>query len=202
MKVAAITITYNRLDLTKKTIESFYAKTSVDYHLFVDNGSTDGTLEFLKNYDRIPLDRNYGIALALKFAVEKLPDCDYILKLDNDVETVTEGIIDKMVFFLDKHQNFAVSPVDLLLDKNYKPKVLKRVVFDGYNVEYVTHTGGAFQLAKAEYVKRLCKDFNHLKQGDWAIGDYYRRIGVYAAYLTDLQMKHIGLNQSSPNYIM
>ena len=45
-KVAAITITYNRLELTKRTWESFNAKTGVDFHLFVDNGSTDGTEEW------------------------------------------------------------------------------------------------------------------------------------------------------------
>ena len=35
-KVAAITITYNRIELTKRTWESFNAKTGVDFHLFVD----------------------------------------------------------------------------------------------------------------------------------------------------------------------
>ena len=39
MTVAAVTITYNRLELTKKTVESFNQKTKVDYHLFIDNGS-------------------------------------------------------------------------------------------------------------------------------------------------------------------
>ena len=43
MKVAAVTITFNRFRVNQRTIESFNAKTGVDFHLFVDNGSTDGT---------------------------------------------------------------------------------------------------------------------------------------------------------------
>ena len=108
MSVAAITITYNRLDLTKRTLDSFYSKTGVDYHLFVDNGSTDGTQDYFKSrYDHIFLDDNYGITEAFSLAVSRLEGYDYILKLDNDVETVTDDIIAKMVYFLDRQKNYA-----------------------------------------------------------------------------------------------
>ena len=66
-KVAAITITYNRLELTKRTWQSFNEKTGVDYHLFIDNGSTDGTVEWLQDKYRILLDKNYGIAAAFYY---------------------------------------------------------------------------------------------------------------------------------------
>ena len=82
MKVAAVTITYNRLNLTKKTVESFNSKTAVDYHLFIDNGSTDGTVEWLENYNHILLEKNYGIAYAFREAVSHLKDYDFILKLE------------------------------------------------------------------------------------------------------------------------
>lgn len=205
MKVAAITITFNRLELTKRTIESFYSKTNVDYHLFIDNGSTDGTKEWLKNYDHIELDRNYGIAYAFATAVASLEGYDFILKLDNDIETVTEDIIKRMVdFFSISGKNFVASPTDLLLDPNFAPKSSGKAILNKYNVEYVTHTGGAFQLAPADICKRMCQEYRHLAQGDYAIGNFYTRNGYRPVYLRDLQMKHIGLNQSTPGdlYIM
>jgi GT2 family glycosyltransferase len=204
MKVAAVTITFNRLDLTKRTIESFYEKTGVDYHLFIDNGSTDGTLGWLKDYNRIELGENVGIAAAFYYGVNQLLDYDYILKLDNDVETVTDDIIAKMVKFIEENGPHAVSPPDLLIDPKFYPNILKRRVVGGINVEYVSHTGGAFQLAPTKYVKMLCDDFNYLKQGDYAIGGFYRRAGCPPAYLKDCAMRHIGLNQSTPGdkYIM
>jgi GT2 family glycosyltransferase len=99
MKVAAVTITYNRLELTKKTVESFNEKTKVDFHLFIDNGSTDGTIEYLLNKNHILLTKNYGIAYAFREAVRALEEFDFILKLDNDIETVTPDIIEAMLGF-------------------------------------------------------------------------------------------------------
>lgn len=198
MRVAAVTITYNRLELTKRTVESFNEKTGVDFHLFVDNGSTDGTLDWLKDKDRIELGTNEGIAAAFCYGVMNLLEYDYILKLDNDVETVTEDIVAKMVDFIKRAGPHAVSPPDLMIDPAYYPRVFKRMILADYNVEYVSHTGGAFQLAPTMYVRRLCDDFIHLKQGDFAIGPYYKNIGCPPVYLKDLAMRHIGLNQSTP----
>ena len=202
MSVAAITITYNRLELTKRTIESFYSKTSVDYHLFIDNGSTDGTQEYLRNYDRIMLDQNYGITEAFCLGVSKLKDYDYILKLDNDVETVTDDIINKIVYFLGRNNAYAVSPVDLNLLPNFKPATLRRLTVDGYKVEVSSHTGGAFQVAHSSIVRDLCKDKRHFQRGDYMIGHWYRRHGINPAYLLDLEMRHIGLNQSTKDYVL
>lgn len=201
--IAAVTITYNRLELTKKTLESFYSKTGVDYHLIVDNGSTDGTKEWIQGkYDLISFNKNYGIARAFQYALNELPQCDYVLKLDNDLEIVTEGIVDKMISFLDNNPAFVVSPVDLLLDSNFKPRTLKKEVIDGVNLEYVTHTGGAFQIARYEAALRLCQEFYHLSKGDYMIGHFYRRHGIQPVYMTDLHIKHTGLNKSCDGYIL
>lgn len=202
-RVAAITITFNRLELTKRTIDSFYSKTNVDYHLFIDNGSTDGTQEWIKQFDNIQLDKNYGIAYALATAVNAIKDFDYILKLDNDIETVTEDILNRMLEFHEKAgDKYVCSPVDLLLDRNYAPPVLWKGNVKGFHVEHVSHTGGAFQLMPQKICRELCKDFRHLAKGDYMIGHFYRRKGYKPTYLKDLEMKHIGLNQSTQNYIL
>ena len=206
MKIAAITITFNRLDLTKQMVKSFYSKTKIDYHLFVDNGSTDGTPEWLVDkYDHILLDKNYGIAYAFGCGVNALEGYDYILKLDNDIEVVTEDIIYKMMTFMQSvRDRFVVSPTDLLLDKNFAPKSLGRERLNGYNIEYVTHTGGAFQMMSYEAASVLVRHYRALSQGDYAIGQFFKSRGYKPVYLRDLEMKHVGLNQSTPKevYIM
>jgi GT2 family glycosyltransferase len=114
MTVAAVTITYDRLDLTKKTVNSFYLNTSVDYHLFIDNGSKDGTVKYLEQFNHVLLEKNFGIAYAFREAVQLLSDYDFILKLDNDIETVTEDIINKMLYFYKQNDmNYVCSPIDL-----------------------------------------------------------------------------------------
>lgn len=203
MTVAAVTITYNRLELTKKTVEIFNFKTSADYHLFIDNGSTDGTQEYLKRFDHILLEKNHGIAYAFREAVEQLKGYDFILKLDNDIETVSDQIIEKMLRFYELNGNqYVCSPVDLNLDPSFAPPVLGKQYMNSYNVQFVTHTGGAFQLIPYSICERLCTEFRHLKCGDYMIGKYFRRHGYRPTYLTDLQMKHIGLNQGCKDYIL
>jgi glycosyltransferase involved in cell wall biosynthesis len=203
MKVAAITITYNRLELTKKTVESFYSKTKVDYHCFIDNGSTDGTKEFILKYPHILLEKNYGITDAFCTIALQLQGYDFILKLDNDIEVVTDEIIEKMMdFYKLNGMKYVCSPVDLNLDPHYQPNILKRVNLKGFNAQLTTHTGGAFQMIPFQLCQDLCNEYKHFKQGDFMIGRYYRERGYSPAYLTDLQMRHIGFNQTSPNYIL
>ena len=204
MKVAAITITFNRIELTKRTIESFYSKTSVDKHVFVDNGSTDGTQDFIKSrFDHVFLEKNYGITEAFRVAAEQLKDYDFILKLDNDIETVTDDIINKMLDFYAKNgTGFVASPVDLNLDPAYAPHSFSKVNIKGYNVDLTTHTGGAFQLIPQDICKELVKQEVAFRKGDISIGAFYRRQNYKPCYLLDLEMKHIGLNQTSPNYIL
>jgi GT2 family glycosyltransferase len=199
MKVAAVTITFDRLDLTEKTIKSFYEKTNVDYHLFIDNGSTDGTREYLKQYDHILLDKNYGITYAFACAVNALEGFDYILKLDNDIETVTEDIMNKMLRFYEKAgDHYVCSPVDLNILPNFYPHIFSSSKVQGYNVEFVSHTGGAFQLIPYKICKDLVTEYRSFSKGDQAIGQFYRKRGYRPIYLKDLEMRHIGLERSTP----
>ncbi len=203
MKIAAITITYNRLELTKKTVQSFYSKTSVDKHVFIDNGSTDGTQDYIKQFHHILLEKNYGITDAFIMAATQLLDYDFILKLDNDIETVTDDIMAKMLdFYTNNGLNYVCSPVDLNLDPNYAPRSFGTIRIGTYNVNMVTHTGGAFQLIPSAICEKLIKDYTHFKQGDQAIGGFYLSHNYKPVYLNDLQMRHIGLNQTSNNYIL
>jgi glycosyltransferase involved in cell wall biosynthesis len=203
MKVAAVTITFNRLDLTKRTVESLYSKSKLDYHLFIDNGSTDGTTEYLKSHNHILLEKNYGIAYAFREAVSQLQGYDLILKLDNDIEIVTDEIIEKMIrFYSINGPNYVCSPIDLALDPAYAPASLGNKMLSGFDCRFVTHTGGAFQIIPYQVCKRLCDDFRHLKAGDYMIGKYYRRLNYKPTYLADLQMRHVGINQSCKNYIL
>lgn len=205
MKIAVVTITYNRLALTKQTVDSFYKSNKVDYHLFIDNGSIDGTQEWLSNTAKnyVLLDKNYGIAYAFAEAVGYLRNYDFILKLDNDIETVTDDIINKMLQFYESNGiNYVCAPVDLLLDRAYSPVVLSETNLNGYNVHFTTHTGGAFQMIPYSICDRLCKELRHLKCGDYMIGKYFRRHGYRPTYLLDLEMRHIGLNQTCKNYVL
>jgi len=91
--------TYNRLDLTKETINDLLVSTTCYYRLIIiDNGSTDGTVEYLQNlkiensycqsldiiYNSInkgiAIGRNQGLNIANKY------QDPFLATIDNDVK--------------------------------------------------------------------------------------------------------------------
>jgi len=102
-------VTFNRLELTKDTFKLSLNTTGKKFNLVVvDNGSTDGTQEWLKNKEfdcpclasltLLLLPENRGIAYgrnaALKAAKEKYPETKYFCTLDNDIGIRNDWLVD------------------------------------------------------------------------------------------------------------
>jgi len=82
------TLTWDQLDLTKKFIETIRKNTDVPYELImVDNGSTDGTQDFIKQEaDKHHFfEKNTGFAHGFNKAMS-LASGDYLLISNNDTE--------------------------------------------------------------------------------------------------------------------
>lgn len=93
MKLHTVFITYNRLDLTRQAIESYLQTVSAPYTFtIVDNGSTDGTEEWLEemfdygNLDEVILLReNLYPGFACNRGWEQAPkDANFLHRADND----------------------------------------------------------------------------------------------------------------------
>jgi GT2 family glycosyltransferase len=119
--VSVMMITYNRLDLTKRMLENFFANTDTPYRLIViDNGSVDGTPQFLENmkptdnqycisYDYLLNKENRGIAIgrnqALKIANQY--DDPWLSTMDNDVE-VPNGWLKECIEIIKANPNYCI----------------------------------------------------------------------------------------------
>lgn len=101
-------VTWNRLELTRRAIESLFEKTEGDFTLHVvDNASTDGTRDYLAeqaakhtNMRVFWLRRNMGTAVAANMGWQAL-DADYYVKLDNDIEIFDPAWMQKLTRLLD-----------------------------------------------------------------------------------------------------
>lgn len=99
MKLLIVLITYNRLAYTKKTLS--YLRRTIDdntehYLVVVDNNSTDGTQQYLKNgfwsrrIDKVILNpENYypGRACNIGWAqgLKEFPQATHLMRIDNDM---------------------------------------------------------------------------------------------------------------------
>lgn len=97
MNLLICLITFNRLKYTQRTLRELYRTIEVPYYLvIVDNASTDGTVEYLKNHEkRSKVDKiilnpdNYypGKATNIGWAegLKDYPEATHLMRLDNDM---------------------------------------------------------------------------------------------------------------------
>jgi GT2 family glycosyltransferase len=78
--------------------------------LIVDNKPNDEKREKLKNFIYLPQQKNLGFAKAVNLASKKAKG-EWLLILNDDIEQVTENLINKMLTFAKKNHLDAVSPV-------------------------------------------------------------------------------------------
>ena len=113
-------VTYNRLPLTKRMFDNFLKTTDFPYRLIVvDNGSTDGTIEWLQQLKPessfcqgfhthfneknlgIAIGRNQGLLIADKY------QDSFLCTVDNDIE-LHKGWLTECVSIIKTNHKFAV----------------------------------------------------------------------------------------------
>jgi glycosyltransferase involved in cell wall biosynthesis len=120
--IAVFSITYGRLDYTKKAFESLHKTAGYQFdHYVVDNGSTDGTQEYLlelkklgKVKDIILNPDNRGISIASNQALDlmgaRFGRYRIIVKFDNDCICLSDDWLKKMVEIWSANHRLAMSP--------------------------------------------------------------------------------------------
>jgi predicted O-linked N-acetylglucosamine transferase (SPINDLY family)/glycosyltransferase involved in cell wall biosynthesis len=129
-------VTYNRLEFTKQAISSIVKYTSFPYVItVVDNGSQDGTQEYLKKLlekeiikNLILLEQNIGVAKASNIAWLQEPKALYYLKYDNDIVIQKNNWLSALVSVIDAIPEIGV------LGYNFEPISYPLQVFKNYRI--------------------------------------------------------------------
>jgi GT2 family glycosyltransferase len=107
MKLSVVIICWNDLRVIPECLRSIYAGThSIDFEVLVsDNGSTDGSVEFIRqNYHDVRVlenGANLGFAKGNNVGI-RASTADYVLILNPDT-IIHDGALDRLVHFADKH---------------------------------------------------------------------------------------------------
>jgi GT2 family glycosyltransferase len=146
--LSVIIVNYNGKEYADKCINSvFFSKSNNLEIILVDNGSLDGSIEYLKNkylsfgnrFIRVSLEKNYGPALARNKGVERA-NGKYLCFLDNDTE-VEENWANIAITEFEKDDCLGVVQCKLILSK-------ERSKLD-YVGEYLGQNGFLVQRAQA-----------------------------------------------------
>jgi len=112
VKTSIVILNWNGAKMLRQYLPSVVANTTMpDTEIVVaDNGSTDDSLDVLKDFPTvrlIRLDRNYGFAEGYNRALQEV-DAEYTVLLNSDVE-VTPGWLTPLLDFMDAHPQVAAT---------------------------------------------------------------------------------------------
>lgn len=222
-RVAIFTLTYDRLDYTKECFESLGKTAGYKFdHFVIDNGSTDGTREWLeKEWGSrtegryyILNDKNKGISIGSNQALDMISEYaqldgpyNLIGKVDNDCKFLNQGWLAKMVELWKSNHMMAFSCAVQGLRDN--PGGAQRLAYGVLKDQYLgltEHLGGicifADKLAYKDF--RWAEDsFLHGVQ-DVEFSKYLVKEGFQPAYLENFYCEHIhgttGQEKDHPDY--
>jgi GT2 family glycosyltransferase len=159
---------YNRLNLTKRMLDSFFKHTTLPYRFIViDNGSTDGTVDFLnqtmKNNFRPDAcqgmhfqfnEKNLGIAIGRNqgLKIANTYNDEWLSTLDNDIELPPHWLED-CIEIIQANRNFAIG-----------------INMEGTPYPLVTQNGKTFQIKHRGNLGTACTVFNR---------DLHNKIGFF-----------------------
>lgn len=214
MKIAIFSITRDRLAYTKECFASLHANAGHDFaHYIIDNGSHDGTVEWLANEYRPHylgiFDQNRGISVASNNALEeifsaerfglskRLSKPDLIIKMDNDCLVTTPGLLAKITAIYEGNEEasrYVLSPrVTGIVNQ---PKRVRHHVLAGHTIGITAIVGGLFHIVPAAIYREFMADGGYdekLPRGwgqDDQICDWLARKSYAKGYIEDLTVEH------------
>lgn len=191
-KIGVFSITLNRLYYAYHCLKSLKEKAGGQFeHIIIDNGSKDGTVEWLKEegFNVISNKENKGITFAsmqgYRWLLEK--HIDVIIKIDSDCEILTPNLLQLMDrFFSNNIEKYVVSPtVKGIVNV---PGTTSEEVINGFKVNRTQHTGGIFRAMRMEEFTEVTKKCELLN--DKMLNKFFREKEFKVGYLPELEINH------------
>lgn len=211
--IPILMITWNRLQYTKKAIEALKQNTYYPYILWIwDNGSTDGTVEYLRKLDDVRVyfsKDNLGLVPPMNKFFETFKDFDYVSKVDNDT-VVSPGWLTKLKEVMDKYPLFVIQS-DHYLGLPYKLKNnqqfynhLEKVKYGNESLYLFPHVSGTGVLIRRKHIDRPVEEMKGTLSG-WVNYQFHRckeknlRCAFYSGVWVD-RLDFTGTNKVNNDY--
>lgn len=203
LSVAVYTLTWNRLELTKLMAESLKTAGYPFDWFVVDQGSTDGTVEWLKDQKATVQynEKNTGLAEGWNQAFQMIKDApekyDILIKIDNDARMLTEGWLKAMVELFERNATLVLSPYVEGLEAT--PGGVMRQRADGGSPYFIIHEtvlgavpniGGICFAHRADLIKDWKFVTTYQGNKDYLLCQYAKALGYTCFYMEEYRVEH------------
>lgn len=201
-RIAIFTLTWERKEYTEVCFDTLYNTTKQPFdHYIVDNGSQDGTVEYLKTlknpHGKVHLilnKDNKGIAIASNQAINAMNDnYDIIIKSDNDAYYKSDGWLETMVKIWRCNKMIALSCyIEGLRDNPGGAQRLMYGELKGEQIGVTRHLGGICHFVDARAYKNWRWDEGATLHfmSDLVFSNYLLSIGYGMGYLENWFCEH------------
>jgi len=167
-RVAVVLLNYNGFHLLQKYLPIVAQHHAQQDIYIVDNASTDESIQWVKqHFPHVHIIQNavnYGFAKGYNEGLKHI-QAEYYVLMNNDVRT-TQGWLDNIIEFMDKHSDVAVCMPKLLDDKN--PEMFEYAGASGGFVDVL-----GYPLCRGRVFLALEKDehqYDDIQEIFWATG--------------------------------
>lgn len=205
MKLSIITINYNNAEGLRKTLASVASQTYADIeHVIVDGGSTDGSVEVIREYEQSLASRLSPLASNLKWVSEKdtgiynamnkgirMATGEYIEILNSGDILFDANVTQRMIEHLDQINSQNENPIGILYGNMIKVNTQGKVVGKSGYTEYSL---------RQFYSSTLNHDCAYIRR------DLFEEYGLYDEQLKIVSdwkwyLQAIGLGKVKPEYV-
>jgi GT2 family glycosyltransferase len=208
VKIAVLTLTRDRLEYTQHCFASLREFAGCDFdHYVLDQGSEDGTREWLRELDDLVLEvveENIGICRGMNYLIARafeLNDYDVIVKFDNDCELREPNTL-RDIAQLALDGGAILSPQ--IRGLRNTPKAIRELRIGDETILDVPQIGGIFMAVPAWAYTEFQYDGTQMLYDDVQICQWWRQQGGTCGYVQRLEAWHYettdGQHERYPEY--
>jgi hypothetical protein len=147
IRVAVLVLSHNGLRWLKRCLPSLISSAAPHVGIFVvDNGSTDGSLEYVRShfpqFRILRLERNLGFAKAYDEAIHQV-FADYVLLLNNDTLVLSHDWIDRLLEVVERDPSVGAVQCKMV-------SLIEQDKLDSVGVMGIKYWQGFFDIGKFE----------------------------------------------------
>jgi GT2 family glycosyltransferase len=214
--ISIVMLNYNGLDYLNKTVPSILKLNYPNYeYIVVDNGSTDGSIDFIKSFETIRLvenGENVGYSKGKNIGFREA-NGEYVLSLDNDILLPDHDILSKVLNMHGKDAGFIqvlFTDIDTAYTKYYgiyfsfyganlHLKSIDVEEIQGYKKQILigAATGGCFFVSKKnwDYIGGF-DESQSFNLDDMDVGPRAWTYGLKNYLYTESYAIHLGINKT------